>query len=493
MLGMTVGEVSRAVGGHFQGEGAQPIAGVTTDSRLVRPGDLFVALNGARTDGHRYLRQVHESGAAAAFVLADRGARPEGLATVVVRDPLRALGDLARWHLQRLRAPVVGITGTVGKTTGKEFVTTLLGGRNSNVHAAPASYNSECGLPLAVLGAGTDTRILVLEYGVNAPGEMDRLLQIAPPRHAWITALTEVHLEGMSDLATIVREKSQLARRVPESGCIWLPQSVEALVAGERAAWCGRVGSYTLDGGAGAAQILSNRPGAWRVRIPGIGDALLPVIARHEVELALGALGIAQELGVPGDVLRERLGLLQRPPGRLTRLDYGPLTVLDDSYNASPGAMLGALGVLAAWPGAGRRTAVLGTMHELGAAAERLHRQVGEQVAASEIDRLVAVGRGGAWIADAARTAAGRAGRALEVIPVADAPEAAEWLAGCVEAGGVVLLKASRAEGLDRLCAPLERAARHLAAASAAALEPLSVAAGAAAAFVSQDLGRARA
>ena len=454
MLGLTAAEVARAVSGDLLGAGATPITSVVTDSRKVQPGALFVALPGARTDGHKYLAEARAAGAAAAMVLADRGERPAAFDLIVVGDTLAALGALARTHLGRLRAGVIGITGTVGKTTAKDFLADLLGGPAAGVHAAPASFNSECGLPLAVLSAPAGARRLVLEYGINAPGEMDRLLAVARPQHAWITALTEVHLEGMGERATIVREKAQLARAVPEGGGIWLTPRWAGELAERRGEWCGRVQLAGLDGGPGRGRTLAPVPGAFRVELPGIGVVALPVIAPHEAELAAVAAAMALEFGVPPAALAERLARLQRPPGRLAVRRYGALTVLDDAYNASPASMEAALRVLAAWPRAGRRIAVLGTMHELGAQAERCHREVGALAGGLALDALFTVGRGGTWIAQAAAAAG-----AGPVAAVDDVATLSARLPQELRAGDVVLLKASRAEALERVLASLETGA----------------------------------
>jgi UDP-N-acetylmuramoyl-tripeptide--D-alanyl-D-alanine ligase len=428
---------------------------VVTDSRRARPGDLFVALDGARTDGHRFLRDVQAAGASGALVMPDCGDRPEGFPCVVVPDTLAALAALARHHLGRLNARVVGVTGTVGKTTAKDMLAQVLGGPAHAIHAAPASYNSECGLPLAILAAPASSRVLVLEYGVNAPGEMARLLNIARPHHACITALTPVHLEGMGDLATIVAEKLKLAATVPPDGVVWLPEQAAQLIpAGSR--WAGRTVRLGFGPHRDGLQILSRRPGAYRVVLPRLGELNLPVYADHEVLLAAMATAVGFELGESAEDLRERLLELRRPEGRLTVHRVGPVTVLDDAYNASPAAAEAALGVLKHWREAGRRIAVLGTMHELGADSEHWHRELGRQAAAAGVDLLFGVGSGGVWIAAEARAAG------VDASVADDAEAVTSLLAPVLRAADVVLLKASRAEGLERMLPRLRTCAKAL-------------------------------
>ncbi|MAW59613.1 MAG: hypothetical protein CMJ94_02115 [Planctomycetes bacterium] len=453
MLGLDLARVAAAVGGTLVGDGEAPIRSVVTDSRQARPGDLFVALDGARTDGHRFLREVQAAGASGALVMPDRGDRPEGFPCVVVPDTLAALAALARHHLGRLPAKVVGITGTVGKTTAKDMFAQVLGGPAAQVHAAPASYNSECGLPLAILAAPLDSRVLVLEYGVNAPGEMARLLAIAKPHFACVTALTPVHLEGMGSLETIVREKLLLAAAAPPDGVVWMPEDAARLVpAGS--SWPARLAAVGF--GPDAVRIIQRRPGAYRVALPRLGELTLPVYADHEVLLAAIAAAVGFEFGEDPQALRDRLMGLRRPEGRLSAHRLGPMTVLDDAYNASPAAAAAALEVLRNWPDAGRRIAVLGTMHELGVEAERWHRELGRQAAAAGVDLLLGVGAGGAWIAAEAREAG------IDAAVADDAEAVCSLLAPRLQPADVVLLKASRAEGLERMLPRLREAARAL-------------------------------
>lgn len=475
MLGLNVREVARLLDAAAPADGQAVVGKVVADSRAVVPGALFFALAGERTDGHQHLADAAGRGAAAAVVAEGRGERPRGLAVIEVPDPLAALAVLARAHLRRLRPSVFGITGTVGKTTAKDFLAQLLGGAAEGVHAAPASYNSEVGLPLSVLGAAPGTRALVLEYGVNEPGEMGRLLEIARPHDAWITAISPVHLAGMGSEDTIAREKSLLAAAVDESGRIWLEHAVRARLASYARVWRGELRPlFTLR--APGIELLQAEPLAWRLNHSRWGEFTLPLVAQHEVELALAAAEIAAAHGVEPAKLRARLAALQRPSGRLSVHRYGAVTVLDDSYNASPRSMEAALRTLARWPRARRRIAVLGTMNELGQDSESWHRSLGVRASDLPLDHLVCVGTGGRWIADAAKAA----GLSAEAHP--DLAGAAEALARMLSGGEVLLLKASRAEGLDRMLGALQRAGQDLAGAAAAARAPacdLSAAAGA--------------
>lgn len=459
MLGMTPLEVARTVGGKLRigGKVGLPpsatsgldlrLKSVEVDSRRVLGASLFVALPGARTDGHAHLPQALASGAGAALVR-DAGALPQGMPGIVVRDTLAALQELARVHLARLQAEVVGITGSVGKTTAKDFLHQLLGGVEAGVHAAPASYNSEIGLPLAVLAAPKDCRLMVLEYGINAPGEMAALIGIAQPHHAWVTAFRGVHLEGMGRLSTVVREKCLLATAATRG--VWMDDATMHMAAAHGTSWAAplRLAGLESDG----VEIYDSRPGAFRIAHPRYGVRKLPLVALHEVHAACMAATLAESLGVAPDKIGGRLEALERPPGRLTirNLDGG-ITVLDDAYNASPASLTAALTVLRDWPTSGRRVAVLGTMHELGADSRRLHELAGSSLAAHGVDLLCAVGPGGAWFARTALAAG------VTTLRCRDAAEAAALLASELNVDDVVLLKASRAEKLEQVYQQLAR------------------------------------
>ena len=460
MLGLTAREIAAAVGGRlrcgadepFGADADQALDVVAVDGRKVAAGTLFVALPGARTDGHAHLGQAREGGATAALVR-DADRLPAGMPGVVVGDPLAALQELARQHLARLQPTVIGITGSVGKTTAKDFLFQLLGGPCEGVHAAPASYNSEIGLPLSVLGAPPGTTRLVLEYGINAPGEMAALCAVARPEHAWLTAFRAVHLEGMGGLAEVVREKCVLARAAGEQ--VWMDRATADLAQSHGADYAAPLRLVGLEEEGG--EVLTARPGAFRVRHPSWGERTLPVVAPHEARTACAAASLAMHLGESADAVGARLETLRRPQGRLTvRALPADVTVIDDAYNASPASLHVALQVLRDWPAAPRRIAVLGTMHELGGESRRLHVQAGSWLAECGTTRLHAIGSGGTWLADGAHAAG------VEAIRHDDVAAAAAAVAADLRPGDVLLLKASRAAALERVLPAIAEAAERL-------------------------------
>jgi len=455
MFPLSAAELARLCGGIAKGEPSRQVLRIVIDSRAVQPGDLFLALRGARTDGHQHLADAFQRGARVAMVEADGPPRPAGMTVVVVPHCLRALADLARAARARLQAEVIGITGSVGKTTAKDFLASLLGGGEHQVHAAPASYNSEIGLPLAVLAAPADSRLLVLEYGINAPGEMDALLAIVRPDHAWLTAIAAAHLEGLQDLQLIAREKSLLPGAVSEGGSIWLDSATAEAVAASQPQWCGL--SQRLDPLSLCQEGLQGHPGAWRLDHPRFGPLVFRLAARHQVVTALTAAHIAASLGVDDGTLAARLPRLGPPPGRMTVHQFDGRTVLEDCYNANPASMAAALATMQEWPGEDPRWAVLGTMHELGAGSQTAHHALGRQLAESALDTLIAVGEGGAWIAEG--LAQMDIAQGPRVLTVPDATGAGDVVVAEMPAQALLLLKASRAARLESIRRRLASAA----------------------------------
>jgi len=443
MHGLTAREISEVVGGELHAGPGVPGTGVAIDSRNVKPGDLFIALPGSRADGHDFLEAAAHAGASGALV-SKAALLPPSLPGVVVADPLEALRGLARFQLSRLRSRVVGITGSVGKTTAKDFLRALLKDHPDPVFASPGSWNSEIGLPLSVLSAPPGTRTLVLEYGINAPGEMERLVATAPPDCAWVTAIGEAHLEGLQDLAGVGREKAFLPGAVSSGGKIWFGPDVDKACRGD---WSTPPRALNPWDGTGGPQ---GEPGSWRV--PGFfSDSVhLPLQAAHEAVLAWSAATIAVELGVDPARVDDRMRTLVSPPGRMSVHELkGGVRVLDDSYNSSPPALKAALETLAMQTGKGRKIAVLGTMRELGPREEEIHRGLGGQLKLTGVDLVVGVGKGGGWIADGAEA------RGIPTLRGENAESMGSILLPEILPGDCILLKASRAEGLEAVLASM--------------------------------------
>lgn len=438
-------ELVTAVGGTSIGRLPETVVGVSTDTRTLRAGELYVALRGPSFDGHAFLDRAAAAGAALAIV--DRDVPDAPLPLVRVSETGRALLDLATWWRRRLRAKVVAITGSNGKTTTKDLTATALASR-CRVVSSPKSFNNFVGVPITLFLADATTDVVVLEIGTNQPGEIATLAAVARPDVAVITNVSEAHLEGLGSLEGVLEEKASLLDHVADGGVTILCRDEPSFdVLSERAR--GRVVSTGVKR---RADYVATMPhcdverigfhvnGAERVRVPMIGC--------HNLYNALTAIAIAAELDVgiadASHALRDFTG----PPMRLTRRRRGDRLVIDDAYNANPGSTKAAIKTFAALSAKGRKILVLGDMLELGAEAERLHREVGESLSCGEFDLVCAVG------AHADVLLEGAADRGLppeRLIRYDDAARCAEDLPGRLASDDVVLVKGSRAVGLERV------------------------------------------
>ncbi|HKJ72185.1 MAG TPA: UDP-N-acetylmuramoyl-tripeptide--D-alanyl-D-alanine ligase, partial [Gammaproteobacteria bacterium] len=440
---MTLADVARWTGGRPHGEAR--FRGVTTDTRRLEPGALFVALRGPRFDGHAFLADAAAAGAAGALV--ERGPAAQAgqadLPRVEVADTGRALLDLARaWRLRvagETGARVVAITGSCGKTTVKDLTAAALAaGDAGSVLATPGNWNNTVGVPLTLFGLAERHRFAAVEVGINRPGEMDVLADTVRPDVAVITNAAPAHLEGLGSLEAVAGEKGRLLGGLGPEGIAVINADSPFAEQWARAA-PGPVLRFGLDA---PAEVR----GEWRpegeggrlwVRSPaGEAELVLALPGRHNAANALAALAAAHALGVPLTAAAAGIEGVRAAAGRLqARAGRGGLTVLDDTYNANPASLEAALDVLASGHGGGRTWAVLGDMGELGAEGAAWHARAGESARERGVDRLIGVGE----LAAGAAEAFGAAGRA-----VADWREAADMLAAEAAPGDRVLVKGSR-------------------------------------------------
>jgi UDP-N-acetylmuramoyl-tripeptide--D-alanyl-D-alanine ligase len=459
MITLTLAEVAELVGGEVSpaAAGGTAVTGaVTVDSRTAGPGDLFVALPGERADGHRFLAAASEAGAAGALT-----GRPDpALPTVVVDDPLAALGRLAAGVHARLTAGglrTLGITGSSGKTSTKDLLGQVLAAAGPTV-SPPGSYNNDIGLPLTVLSADEHTRYLVLEMGSRGPGHIARLCHVARPEVGVVLNVGSAHLGEFGSAEVIAAAKGELVEALPEHGTAVLNADdprVAAMAARTRA----RVLTTGRDADAdvrAAGCTLDERARARFTLVAGGEEhpVALQVVGEHQVANALSAAGaalavglrpaeIAAALSAAGPRSRWRMEVERRPDG---------VTIVNDAYNANPESMRAALAALAGLP-AHRRIAVLGGMAELGDTAPAEHERLGRDAVAAGADVVVAVGPDAVGIADGAVAAGRRAGE--ESVHVPDRVAARALLDGLLRPGDVVLVKASRAHGLEQLAEDL--------------------------------------
>jgi len=447
-------ELLSAVGGRLQGPTTiTGITGASVDSRRVSPGSCYVALQGERTDGHRFVVEALRAGAVAALV-----SRPVDLpqdldaAIVQVPDPLVALGELAAWWRRRHAVRVVGITGSTGKTIAKEITADVLS-RTMTTLRSEGNLNSETGLPMTLLRLDESHQAAVLEMSMYTVGEIAWLAEIARPEVGVVLGVHPAHLERAGSIERIALAKSELPAALPRDGLAVL-NADDPAVAAMRAVTAAPVRTFGLGPGAEVrAEEVASRGLAgteFTLVAPwGTRRLVSALPGRHLVPHALAAAAVAERFGVPLDDVEAALAAGSHAAHRMhiTQASSGA-TLVDDTYNASPVSVAAALDFLAETPLAAgrRRVAVLGDMLELGPDEERLHREIGAR-AAGVADVILGVGARARWIAEGARSAGH-----TRVSTVDDADEAAAALEREVAPGpgDVILLKASRGIGLDR-------------------------------------------
>lgn len=457
------------------------IGEVATDSREVEPGGLFLALAGERTNGHNYLPDVIARGARGAIVtreavearrealsgvsrpwaLVDPAtgaglaeAHPDACLLIAVDDPLMAIQRLAVYHRRQLTLTVVGITGSVGKTSTKEVTAAVLS-RRFRTLKSKRSYNSEATLPTTLLRLTADHEAAVLEMGMWAPGEIRFLADLARPHVGIVTNVGPSHLERMGSLEAIANTKAELPESLPPDGWCLL-NADDPLVAAMAARTQARVFTYGLSEGADLRATNVRSLGLEGIAFDAhhAGDTIalrLSMVGRHSVYTALAAASAGLALGMTWPEIAEGLRDPDAQPRVVVVPAPGGVTLIDDTYNAAPASTLAALDLLAELPG--RRIAVLGDMLELGAAEEAGHRDVGRR-AAEVAGALVTVGRRAAWIAEAAR----EAGLPDERVRVCSTNEAAlDALRALLQPGDYVLIKGSRGMEMERIVTALRR------------------------------------
>ena len=447
-MSWTLPEILAATGGELLRWGPGPFHGFSTDTRQTSAGEAFVALRGPRFDGHELVAAALERGATAVVVDKDVSL-PNGAAGIRVGDGLRALGDLAAARRRTLPLRVVGVTGSNGKTTTKEMIAAALSARGAKVAKSRGTENNLVGLPQTLLRLSGDEDFAVLEMGMNRPGEIWRLAEIARPDVGVITNVAPAHLEGLGSLANVAAAKEELALGLAPTGILVLNAADPRLVAiAERFA-----GRKVLAGGKGSLRALSSLPTAngqkVEIEVEGRRASIeLPIRGSHNVENALLAIAAGLALDVDLDAALAGLTTFTPPAMRLqVDVTLQGARILNDAYNANPASMEAALAVLAAEPGR-RKLAVLGEMWELGGEAARYHREVGAAAARARVDGLLAVGRYGVEMA----AGAVEAGLPRTLVECCESPaEAAARLVPRLADGDVVLVKGSRGARMEEV------------------------------------------
>ncbi len=418
---------------------------VVIDSRQVEPGDVFWGLAGRHCDGSDFADEAFARGAAGAVVQKPVHA-PDGQWALVVSDSLQALGAWAAWHRERFRGTVIAVTGSVGKTTTRQMIHTVLRGRLRGT-ASPQNYNNQVGLPLSMLQMEAEDDYAVLELGASGPGEIAALAALCRPAIGVITHVGDAHLGGFGSRRGIAEAKAELLDALPPEGLAilgddpWLKRlrhrsaapaivvgrSTECELAAAEVAWGEGTLSFTLEGR--------------RFEVP--------VWGRHHLTAILAAIAAGRRLGCSIGEMAEALRNFAPLPMRCEVTQVRGATIINDTYNASPAAMLAALELLRDFDARGRRIVVFGDMLELGEESAAIHRRLGDCVVTlSGADLLIACGQFAPYVVAGARAAGMPASRSLSC---RQPEETMSYLGQAILPGDVVLVKGSRALGMERM------------------------------------------
>lgn len=419
--------------------GHEPLGMVSTDTRTIAPGDIFVALVGERFDGHTFIATAVAAGAHAVVVSRPESAAGCGVPAFVVTDTTVALGLLGRWWRRLWNGTVIGIAGSNGKTSTKNMLASVLG-TTFKVHATAGNLNNHVGVPLTLLSIPGDADVAVVEIGTNHPGEVASLRDAAVPSMAVVTSIGEEHLEGLGSMDIVLREEASLCVGVSHAV---VPVEPAALAEAVRA-----LGAHVTTVGLDAGEV---RPEAWGMNEDGhgwlqlgAGRVVLPLMGGHNLRNAMLAVAVGRATGVADDLILAGLASAQQPAMRSRLESIGRLRVLNDAYNANPASAREALSTFDAIGGEGQRVVVLGSMLELGPQSPGLHDDVARRALSS---RARVIGAVGEFRAAFERVAPGDA----RVVCGADAVSLWAALEPRLQPDALILLKGSRGTRLERL------------------------------------------
>jgi len=461
---LSVEEVIQATGGRLlQGERNTCFEGISTDSRTVQSGDLFVALKGDRFDGHSFAIEVLTKEANGIVVEEEKAGdfRWNGFrskAVIVVKDTLQALGDLARQNRRKHPVPVIAVTGSNGKTTTKEMISACLEA-TLPVLKTQGNLNNLIGLPLTLLRLTGNERAVVLEMGMSVPGEIRRLTEIAEPDVGLITNIQQAHLEGMGSLDRLKEEKGELFRKMRPDGTILVNRDDPRVVDQAQDFPGGKI-TFGMNGDADImarnVRLLGLKGTSFTLVLGGEETEItLPLLGKHFVPHALSAIAAAKLLGIDLKKIREALERFHPYSMRMEvlPLDGGEI-LINDAYNANPSSMEAALETLAEVKGRGRAVAVLGDMLELGEFEEEAHKRLGEKIGELSIDFLLCLGEEASLVVESAVRKGLRPERAKVV---GSHSEAVSHLNRIVQKGDWILVKGSRRMAMEKIAAALRR------------------------------------
>ena len=425
--------------------GPHSLGRASTDTRSIQSGDLFVALIGEKFDAHDFVRDAVAAGAAAVVVSRIEGLAGLGVPIFHVDDTRAALGALGRYRRRAWNGPVVGVVGTNGKTSTKELIRAALDSR-LEVHATTGNLNNLIGVPQTLLAIPDHADVAVIEMGTNQPGEIAALRAIAEPTIVVVTSIAEEHLEGLGDLAGVLREELSAADGVP----VAIVPASQPEVGAEARKRARRVVSAGLEGAGSDVDVTGwtlEADGRGRFTVGGV-EIVVPLRGAHNLRNATLAIAVAREVGIAVEDAARGIARMTVPPMRSSVEQLGRVLLINDAYNSNPGSARAALELLAhaGGPEAARRqrVAVLGTMLELGPTAPQLHDEIARAALAARADVIAGVGEFAAALQ--------RVGAPAErVVAAPDADAIWPELVSRLEPDAIILLKGSRGVRLERL------------------------------------------
>ena len=438
----TLDRIAAALEQHASGSlprGSASVNGITTDTRKIGKGDVFVALKGERFDGHDYLRDAVRDGASALVVSRVPKLNSLGVPIYEVRDTLVALGGLARYWRRTWGKTIIGVAGSNGKTSTKDLIKAALS-HSYTVHATTGNLNNRIGVPISLLSLQPDTEIAVIELGTSLPGEVAILRDIAEPDMVLVTSIAEEHLEGLGDLAGVLREEAA----VYDGVAVGIAPSSQPEIAEAARGRAGRVIVAGLEPGADV------KPDRWEIGPDGLGVIEIagvtvrpPVRGLHNLRNAMLALAVARECGVSYEDAAAGIASMLQPKMRVAWEQLGNVTLINDAYNANPGSTRAAIELLQGTGSGRQRVIVLGTMRELGAASAQCHADIAGLALASGADIVAGIGE----FAPALEKQSERE----RVITAPDVEDLWPQLQARLRRDAIILLKASRGVQLERL------------------------------------------
>ncbi len=451
----TVRDILSAVKGKLlSGNMEEILTGVSTDTRKIKKGELFLAIKGDRFDGHSFILDAVSKGAGGVLVqeggITNANFKLPDVSFISVNDSVKALGNIGNFHRSRFTIPIIGITGSNGKTTTKEMTAVILS-KKFNALKNFGTENNNIGVPLTLMRLNSEHNIAVLEMGTNHLGEIRRLSEIARPTIAIITNIGPSHLEYLEDIDTVLKAKVEILEHMDKDAKLILnadDEYLKKIKTNLKTVWFGfdKEADFYADK-------INMEPDGINFRLNGKWDISLGVLGRHNVYNALSAIACAWDFGISIDEIKDALKEFRVPNMRMEVKRFGDIKIINDTYNANPQSMKQAIEALRDMATEGRKILIAGDMLELGTFSGRFHHLVGKQAAESGIDLIVAVGKLAEHVAKGAQEA-GMSNRKIKLCAVMK--EAREKVATLIKKGDTILVKGSRAMKMEEIVNDLE-------------------------------------